>query len=316
MNLRFALYEQAARHRLDGRALATLLQLAGLHGEPDQAGRRLARAITIAGAAIAGLGVIFWIAANWDAMGRYLRLGLVQALFLASCLGALRWPALRAPFALLALLATGALWACFSQTYPSGANAWRLFALWAALALPLCLGARSDAVWLAWSLVAMTALRLWSGADSWQEQPAYLSRWLGATALLVLLSPAARPYTGAGVWAQRTAALLLSATLSWDAAIALFGNDNGQEIYVLALLWLAGLTGLSIRPRAPDLPAACLYTLGLNLALDVGLARLVLKGNPLISTFLLACGACALLAVSVWLLLSLGPRQVRQGSRP
>lgn len=316
MNLRFALYEQAARHRLDGRALATLLQLAGLHGEPDQAGRRLARALTIAGAAIAGLGLIFAIAANWDAMGRYSRLGLVQALFLASCLGALRWPALRTPFALLALLATGALWACFSQTYPSGANAWQLFALWATLALPLCLGARSDAVWVAWSLVTITALRLWSGADSWPEQPAHVATWLGATALLVLFSAAARPFTGAGLWARRAVALQLTVMLGWDAASAAFGNAGVEPGYVFALLWLASLIGVSIRPGKLDLPAASLYTLGLNLALDAGLARLLLGPNLLIGAFLLACGACALLAVSVRLLLSLEPRQAGQGGRP
>lgn len=316
MNLRFALYEQAARHRLDGRALATLLQLAGLRGEPDHAARRLAHAIAIAGAAIAGLGLIFVVAANWDAMGRYSRLGLVQALFLASCLGALRWPALRTPFALLALLATGALWACFSQTYPSGANAWQLFALWAALALPLCLGARSDAVWVAWSLVAVTALRLWTHTDTWRQQPAHVAVWLGATAQLALFSAAARPFTGAGVWAQRMAALQLCAFLSWDAVIALFSNDGVAPEYLFAVLWLLALIGLSTRPRATDLPAACLYALGLNLALDAGMARLFLGVGLLPGAFLLACGACALLAVSVWLLLNLTPRPAGQGGRP
>ena len=66
-------------------------------------------------------------------------------------------PALRVPGALAALLATGALFAYFGQTYQTGADPWQLFALWALLTLPLALAARSDALWLPWCLVAMAA---------------------------------------------------------------------------------------------------------------------------------------------------------------
>ena len=86
--------------------------------------------------------------------------------------GALWRPALRAPLALLAFLGTGGLFAYFGQTYQTGADAWQLFALWGALALPLCLGARSDALWAPWALVVMTAI---SATDSKPEESTHLA---------------------------------------------------------------------------------------------------------------------------------------------
>ena len=39
-----------------------------------------------------------------------------------------------------------------AQQYQTGADSWQLFAIWAALALPLCLGVRHDAMWAQWAL--------------------------------------------------------------------------------------------------------------------------------------------------------------------
>ena len=52
-------------------------------------------------------------------------------------LGAMLLPVWRAPLALLVFLITGGLFASIGQTYQTGADPWQLFALWAALGLPL-----------------------------------------------------------------------------------------------------------------------------------------------------------------------------------
>lgn len=95
---------------------------------------------------------------------------LLGGFFAVMCVGALLRPAARVPLALVALLATGGLFAFFGQTYQTGADPWQLFAWWSALTMPLCLGVRHDALWAAWAIVTMTALKLWSraqGVEQW-----------------------------------------------------------------------------------------------------------------------------------------------------
>ena len=143
MDFRLALYELAAQHRLDAQATQKLQDLAALNREPTALAHWLPRGVAVLGAAIGGLGIIFWIAANWDTLGRFGRFALLQAFFLVMCLGALWRPTARTPLGLLALLAIGGLFAYFGQTYQTGADPWQLFALWAALVLPLrlaCVG--------------------------------------------------------------------------------------------------------------------------------------------------------------------------------
>ena len=134
MDLRLALYEIAATHRLDTAATARLERLAGLRDAPVDLARQLPRSVACLAAALGGLGLIFWVAANWDLLSRAARFGLLQTVVVAMCLGAWWKPAARAPLGLLALLGIGGLFAYFGQTYQTGADAWQLFALWAAMA--------------------------------------------------------------------------------------------------------------------------------------------------------------------------------------
>ncbi len=153
MNVRLALYQLAAEHKLDTRAMQRLERLAGLQDPPDELGDLVATRPGRAGRRARRPGPVMWIAANWDTLGRFGRFALLQGFVLVLCVGAMARPAARTPLALLALLGIGALFAFFGQTYQTGADPWQLFALWAALALPLCLGARSDVLWAPWALV-------------------------------------------------------------------------------------------------------------------------------------------------------------------
>ena len=103
MDIRTALFAWREQHRLDARATARLEQLAGLRGEPASLARRLPAGVMVLGVALLGLGVILWIAANWDTLPRAGRFGLLQALVVVALVGAAARPALRSPLALLAL---------------------------------------------------------------------------------------------------------------------------------------------------------------------------------------------------------------------
>ena len=83
------------------------------------------RGLAAASAGLTGFGLVLWIAANWDALGRTGQFTLLQAAVLGACALAWRLRAARPAAGLLALLGIGGLFAYFGQTYQTGADAWQ-----------------------------------------------------------------------------------------------------------------------------------------------------------------------------------------------
>ena len=308
MDLRLALYRLADEHRLDARASARLQALAHWRAEPEQLARRLPIGLAVLAGALLGLGLIFWIAANWDTLGRFGRFAVLQAVVLAFGAAALWRPALRAPLALVVLLATGALFAYFGQTYQTGADPWQLFALWAALTLPLAWGLRSDVLWTPWVLVAFVGLSLWMQAHTghqWRVEPddlaVHLIGWVVALCLVVAMGAMGRRITGAGPWALRAAATLTVTVITVTALGGLFSRDIAAH-YALGLLALAALAAAFVPARSFDVFALSAAALGLNTLLVAGLGRLLFeqsgRGDPIGRLFLLGLVAAGLLAES------------------
>jgi len=148
---RKAIVDWAEQGRIAPAAVADALVLAGV--TPNAARwRRFVEALFLwLGSALIAAGVIFFVAYNWDALGRFTQFGLVQGLLAVAVLTA--WytgagkPAGKASL-LLASLLTGALLALIGQTYQTGADPYELFAIWAVLVLPWTLIARLPALWL------------------------------------------------------------------------------------------------------------------------------------------------------------------------
>jgi hypothetical protein len=326
MDVRLALYRLAADHRLGRAATDRLFELAGLREEPASLMRWLPRGVAVLGAALGGLGVVFWIAAHWDTFGRFGRFALLQALVVAMCLAALCRPAARAPLGLLALLATGALFAYFGQTYQTGADPWQLFALWALLTLPLCLGTRSDVLWVPWALVVMTAISLWVHAHlghRWRVTPAdlrvHLFGWGCALALVAALGAPRRHATGAGVWSLRTA-LTLAVTMITLTAI---GGLFDRQINAHYLLGLAVLGAAAIALAAPalfDVYGLSAVALGLDTLVVAAGARLLFEhpgsGEPIGRLLLLGLVAAGLLGASVAGVSKLASRAAMHEAQP
>jgi hypothetical protein len=318
MDLRLALHDLAARHRLDGSATRRLHALAGLEAEPPALADLLPRGVAVLAAALGGLGLIFWIAANWETLGRFGRFALLQGAFVAACAGAPWRPAARQPLLLLALLAIGGLFAYFGQTYQTGADPWQLFALWAVLALPLAVAARSDVLWAPWALVAMSAVSLWVHAHTghnWRVEPrdlqAHAIGWAAALALVAALSPRWRRFTGAGLWALRTAPTLAVVMVTATALGGLFHSPVAPH-YGLGLALLALAAAALARPRTFDVFGLSAVALGLNTLLVAGLARLLFDGDhgrePVGPLLVLGLAAAGLLAATVSGVLKLARR--------
>src|SRR5664279_2025999 len=275
MDLRLALSEIAAEHRLDARGMARLEELAGLRSEPPALAAWLPRGVAVLAAALGGLGIVFWVAANWQTLGRFGRFALLEAFVLAMCAGALWRPAARAPLGLLALLAIGGLFAYFGQTYQTGADPWQLFAVWAVLSLPLCIAARSDVLWAPWALVVMTGVSLWIHAHTghrWRVQPddllVHMFGWVGALVLVAALSAPLQRATGAGIWS------LAVAMIASTGFAGLFEERAGL-FYGLGLLVLAGGAVMLSRRESFDVFGLSAVALGLDTLLIGGLAYLL-----------------------------------------
>jgi uncharacterized membrane protein len=307
MDLRLALYDLTARHDLDSQGARRLRELAGMDGEPTRLAHWLPRGVAVLGAALGGLGVMFWIAANWDTLSRFGRFALLQALVVVMCAGAIWRPRARAPLGLIAILGTGALFAYFGQTYQTGADPWQLFAIWAVLMLPLCVALRSDVTWTPWAIVAMTGISLWVHASlgqRWFVRPDNLQihgiGWIAALLLVAALSGPARRFTGAGEWSLRTAVTLTVVMVTTTALFGLFASTVTSH-YWLGVLLLA-LAAALLASSFFDIYALSAVALGLNTLVVAGMARALFNGRSgdAIGTLLLiGLLAAGLLAATV-----------------
>ena len=310
MNLRLALYELAARHRLADDALAALCLRASFGEEPPQVAACLPRVAAAIAAVLVGLGIVFGVAAQWDGLGRLGKFALLQALVLATIAGAAARPVTRVPAALLGLIAIGALFAYFGQTYQTGADTWQIFAWWALLALPLALTARSDLVWAPWTVVANVAAALWVKAHTahyWrfdaQDFTLHALAWLVVVALAAVLGPAGRRVTGAGNWSYRVAILLASVVVVGSALGALFAVPVAPQYgWGLAVVGV-GLWAL-VTPRGHDVFGLSVLALAANVLLVAGMARWMFdrpQGNPLglLGVPVIILAAAGMLAASV-----------------
>ena len=285
MDLRLAVYQLASAHALDAQQTRQLQEVAGFQREPARLAYWLPRGVAVLGAALLGMGLICWVAANWEDLGRMGRCALLQGVLAAAWVGAFAVPKARVPLLLLALLAIGGLFAYFGQTYQTGADPWQLFALWAALALPLCLVARSDVLWTPWMLILATGATLWMQAHarhSWHVEsddlPVYLTGWLIVLLACALVSPLLARWTGAGTWALRLGLVLLTILVTGSAVSALFGNEIESPYWAgLGLLAVAGV--LLATGRYFDVFGLSAVALGINTLLVGGLTHMLFNGH-------------------------------------
>ena len=310
MNLRLSLYELAARYDLSPEQSAALRELSGLDTEPTSAPHWLGRTMAVLAATLIGLGIILWLAANWADLSRMAKFGLLEGLIAVVMLGAALRPAARAPLLLLALLAQGGTLAFFGQTYQTGADPWQLFALWAALALPLALAARSDALWVPFAIIASSGVALWTYAHTghtWfmreESSAGYFLGWVMSLMIVAWLSPlpALQRWTQAGIWSFRTSITLAVIMITLTALSALF-SSHIQAHYILGLIVLGGAAFSFNAIRLIDVFAFSVLGLALDTLLICGLARLLLEGGRgdwLGSLFMLGLVAAGLVTGTV-----------------
>jgi uncharacterized membrane protein len=305
MNTRLALLDYCVRHRLDLPTMKGLWQFAGFDVPPPKLLNFVRAGLAAASVLLLGAGMVCWVAANWSDLGRPLQFGLLEALVLLPCIGAALLPQWRSWLALFAFLAIGALFAYFGQTYQTGADPWQLFALWAALGLPVLIDTRTESIWVAWVIVAMTGIWLW--AHSWRtanDEQSIIPAVAGCAAALLLALSLARPlhrFTGAGVFASGTAIVAALGIVSATAFPSLTGHGAGGLAVILIGLILATAAFYALS-RSFDMLALCTCALAFNLLVDTAIVETVFRSSSrdiFAGIFMVALASTALCGMSV-----------------
>lgn len=116
------------------------------------------------GASFLAVATIFFVAFNWNDIGRFTKFGLAEALIVAGTVVFVKLGSDRTSGKaglLFASLAIGALLALVGQTYQTGADPWELFASWSFLILPWVLVGRLAGLWMLWIAIANLAIALY-----------------------------------------------------------------------------------------------------------------------------------------------------------
>jgi uncharacterized membrane protein len=254
--------EWAEQGRIAPCDLRRALEIAGALPDAGAWRQFLERLLLFGGTVLVASGVIFFLAFNWNELGRMAKFALVEALLLAALVAVWRLGVERiaGKAALLgAALFTGALFALIGQTYQTGADTFELFAVWAIAVLPWALVARFPALWLFWLLLAnlaaflyLSTMRraLWFFAGS--EQQLWLVFALNTVALLVWEGLAL-----SGIqWLRERWSVRILATASGGFATALAVSDiAGRHTGAGAAAWIAWMIAAYVlyRHKVKDL---------------------------------------------------------------
>lgn len=153
------------QQQLDHSAFNKLIDWAVAPPQRDEWHRALRMGCLVLGLALITSGVIYFGAFNWEALSRFQKFGLMEALVVAAFLGVMS-RGIDSTVGQACLTAgsvlVGALLVVYSQVYQSGADAYTLFLGWGALIVPWTLASRSSVQWvLQVGLANVTFLNWW-----------------------------------------------------------------------------------------------------------------------------------------------------------
>ena len=308
------LHQLASQFNLQPLARSQLWHIAEINSPPKNFAKQLQRLLIIVAALLIGVGAIFWIAANWQQWGKFVKFGLVEASLVCATVGALFSSKGRVAALLLCTLLLGALLALIGQTYQTGADPWQLFAMWALLAVPWMIAAKRDLLWSFWILICATGISLWVGArvggianilfDSYWQIGVDWLMWFLLVAVAYGIERFALP-TDTNYrpqWTLRLALVLALAAITAYAATAIFAQNPGT--FVLGLV-LVGLVCSAVWARQPrDLAALSVAVLALDVLLISAWIRLLTSTSLDIVAFLIiGLGAAVIVGASVTFLM-------------
>lgn len=205
--------------------------------------------LLLVGAALTLAGVVYFFAYNWQELGRFEKLGLIE-LALAGCgLAAWRTGLQHLPGKLLLLAAgvlVGVFLAVYGQIYQTGADAFELFVGWAALILVWVALARFAGFWLLWLVLAEVGWSLyWVQVLQPQHRLDSLDEaglWFGLAAINAAALAALEGAARGPRWLRFLFLTMLLAACTVPALAAIF-DDGPTRAHPVGhvFLWLAAV---------------------------------------------------------------------------
>ena len=298
--------------------LRDALRMAGVTPSAAQWRGFLERLLTWLGAALIAAAAIYFVAANWQALGRYARFALVEGA-LVVCLACVWWRGLDTLAGRAALFATavltGVLLALVGQVYQTGADTFELFALWAAAIVVWVVAGRQPALWLLWLALVDIAVVLYfrtaagaafglAGFLFAPREALWIVFALDSAALVVWEWLALRRDGWLAVrWAPRVLATASGALITFLVLhdIVWFRHGASQWSWLPYAAWI-GAMYWAYRLRTRDLFALSGMVLSMIVVVAFALGRPLLEhggaaGFLIVGMILIACAA----AGSFWL---------------
>lgn len=216
--------------------------------------------------------VLFFIAYNWNQVGRFAKFGMVEGLMALSIVAYCRFDVHSAAskvFLLVATICLGVLLALYGQTYQTGADPWQLFFNWALLMLPWTIIGRFPAIWIVWVVLINISIvlyhRTFQGAFGFMSDSVTGMLWLAFifnTLVLAAWEILAETWHWLSErWAIRLLAAGSGVPLTGLVLHAIFaGSDGGFLAAPVWAIWLAFMYFIyrKIKPDLFMLAGCCL----------------------------------------------------------
>lgn len=302
-------------HGLSTPAVEAALELSNALPAAEEIERFAVRLLQVAGVLSLAAGIVFFVAANWEALAVLGRFALVEGVLAGSVAVALWKPpphAVGRYAFLLAFIVTGALLALVGQTYQTGADVYELFLTWALLGGVFAVAGWWSVTWAAWLLVLDAALSLFCG---WRPETGWLWLVFGAWGLnpaLLLLGPMVvnillwlacgrlertRCAPLAPPWLGR---LALACAIGFGTSagfFAIFGSDDADPFGPLTLpllvVLLAGILAYALHRRRDVFPLAA-----------VAGSTILLVSAAIVKSFGSGADEAAFFVTALWLIAS------------
>ena len=207
---------------------------------------------------------MFFVAYNWNDIGRFAKFGLVEACLVLAIVA--HWKLADRQVAgqvslFVATILLGVLLALYGQTYQTGADPWQLFCNWALLASPWVVIARFPALWVLWLALINLSMVLYHQAlgsvfdlmFGYDSGVYWLIFLCNSLALIVWeLLTATWPWLNER-WAIRLLAVAGGIPVTWLVLHQIFDSQEASSWAALAWgIWLTCLY-LVYRKKRPDL---------------------------------------------------------------
>lgn len=286
---RHTLADLIEQQHLSERQVPNAIEIAEISPSANQWQNFMAKMLFWFGSIALAFSLVFFIAANWQDIGRMAKFAMVEVAILLSMFVYLKFKnneSIRQASLLLCMLFVGGLMALFGQTYQTGADPWQLFFNWAILTIPWVLISRFCVMWLIWLGLLNLSLSLY-----YQTFGGYLDNTWSLFLLNSLALVAWQMSVKTFIWLNKAWAINLLGAVSgylglWVLLEGLF-DDNPLGI-LLWCIWAAAMFYV-YRMRLLNVFMLAVWSLTILIAANALLIRVLPNNFDAFFFLLLTC---------------------------